>query len=251
MFKRTLKKILPFSLWRRLRRLRYAFTGLEPEYKNKSNPDIFNDIYIKCLWGKGDDGLSTSGDGSHNENIIKPYVDVVKETLARLSPKKIIDIGCGDFNVGKNFAGNVDEYIACDVSSVILERNRTKYAHMSNVKFMSLNLASDEIPVGDVAFVRQVLQHLSNEDIKNFVDRINRVKPFRFLIVTEHLPALEFFKPNRDKPSGPNIRLAVDSGVVLHERPFNLVSKSRTLLLEADGGTLEDKSLIRTTLYEF
>ena len=60
-------------------------------------------------------------------------------------------------------------FVHCDISNVILERNRRSY-QFENLEFKQINLAEDELPKGDLAFVRQVLQHLSNSEIKKFVD---------------------------------------------------------------------------------
>jgi hypothetical protein len=102
-----------------------------------------------------------------------------------------VDLGCGDFNVGKNFVSYCSKYIACDISSVILSRNQQLYK-FENVEFRQLDLAVDELPIGDIAIVRQVLQHLSNADIANFVRRINAHKPYKYVLITEHFHILEF-----------------------------------------------------------
>ena len=84
--------------------------------------------------------------------------------------------------------------------------------------FKILNVSINELPKGDIAFVRQVLQHLSNDEIKKFVDKLNKDKPYRFLLVTEQLPSKENFKANLDKNTGANIRVSLDSGVELHKK---------------------------------
>jgi hypothetical protein len=102
----------------------------------------------------------------------------------------------------------------------------------------------DDIPTGDVLILRQVLQHLSNDDISAFTQSIPR--DFSYLLLTEHLPSDNDFIANRDKVSGPDIRLGIGSGVVLTKPPFNLDFKSETKLLSVPqlGGS------IVTTLYE-
>ena len=68
---------------------------------------------------------------------------------------------------------------------------------------------------------------------------------YRYLLLTEHLP-LGTFVHNVDKPSGPDIRLGFNSGVVLTSAPFNLrVLDAKHVCDVAElGGT------IRTTLYK-
>jgi hypothetical protein len=102
----------------------------------------------------------------------------------------------------------------------------------------------DEIPTGDVLILRQVLQHLSNDDISKFTKSIPRV--FSYLLLTEHLPSENDLLANKDKLSGTDIRLGSGSGVVLTQPPFNMNFKSETKLLSVPqfGGS------IVTTLYE-
>jgi hypothetical protein len=54
-----------------------------------------------------------------------------------------------------------------------------------------------------------------------------------------------------DKPTGPNIRVTLNSGIELHKEPFNLIFKSSEVVLELidptpDGG----ETVIRSTLYK-
>ena len=159
----------------------------------------------------------------------------------------IVDLGCGDFNIGKNFSGYANEYIACDVSTVILERNKLTFSELPNVTFKHLNLANDDLPNGDVCFVRQVLQHLSNSDIMEFVHYLNNNKPYKHLIVSEHLPLEVGFKENLDKPSGAQSRLIFGSGVVLHKPPFDLSYLSKYDLVDVTSGG----GKIKTIVYNF
>lgn len=210
---------------------------------------IFDNIYRRGLWGHDAAGNGTSGYGSHEARIIEPYVAGLRRLLKELGCSKIADLGCGDFNIGRQIAPHCSEYIACDVSEVILTRNRAAY-RSDNVKFVKLNLAADELPHAELATVRQVLQHLSNAEIKSFTGRLNASKPYKYMLVTEHVPHGDF-QSNADHITGNDIRIGTGSGVVLHEAPFNLVHKARKVLLEVEADTHGRKAVIRTTLYVF
>lgn len=251
MIKSFLKMAIPRKVRPFLRQLQMKIFGLERDYWDKSNSEIFDKIYRDRTWGKKHGGLPTSGSGSHDGAIIDPYISVVREFLYQVRPNVIVDLGCGDFNVGQHFVDEVGQYIACDVSTVILAQNVEEYAFIDNVEFRHLDLATDELPMAEVAFVRQVLQHLSNEDIQAFVDKLNNQRPYKFLIVTEHLPANDSFIPNVDKPTGPNVRVGANSGVVLHEAPFNLKCREQSVILELPENVGVTKAAIRSTLYEF
>jgi len=88
-------------------------------------------------------------------------------------------------------------------------------------------LAADNLPSGDCAIVRQVLQHLSNAEVQRIAQKLTA---FNYVIITEHLPE-GAFTPNKDLISGQGIRLKKHSGVNLLAPPFNFeVQEGRQLL---------------------
>jgi SAM-dependent methyltransferase len=246
--KAGLKAVLPGSVSARLARLKKRIF-MDGSYRNLSTSEVFDKVYMDGAWGKDGSGNSTSGSGSHNESVIEPYFEVVSEFLAQLEGPVVVDLGCGDFNVGKRLLPFASRYVACDVSSVILERNRQKY-QAPNLEFRQLDLAADALPPGDVAFVRQVFQHLDNASISNFVRKLDSSNIYRYLVVTEHMPRSDF-TPNRDKPRGPEIRLYVNSGVNLSAEPFNLRFKKQERVLSLAHDVYGIQGNIVTTLYEF
>ena len=251
MIKSFLKSTLPLRLVVFLRKLKFKVFGFENDFRGKQNDEIFDEIYSRGVWGKDKDGVATSGTGSHDLNIITPYIDQVKQILTDKQFSVIVDLGCGDFNVGHNFVKYCNNYIACDVSSVVLEANiRGKQFNIENVEFRKLDLASDKLPEGDIAFVRQVLQHLSNADIHKFVSKIKTSETYKYLLVTEHFPKLQNIKMNLDKPTGASTRVAINSGVELHSSPFNLKAKNISIILEVVEKNDGVDTIIRSTLYE-
>ena len=119
---------------------------------------------------------------------------------------------------------------------------------MANLRFEVLDIVRDPLPEGDVVFIRQVFQHLSNAHIAAVIRKLHRCPRW---IVTEHLPAGSDFVANLDKHPGLNIRLdapeAGGSGVVLTAPPFNIRPAGEQILCEVPsyGG------VIRTTAYRF
>ena len=237
------KKLLSYEL----RKIKYRLFGFEKVFQNKNNSEIFDEIYQKGYWGRSNDGLTSSGDGSHNPKLIFPYINSVKNFLSDKDFSIIVDIGCGDFNIGKNFVNYANRYVACDVSEFILRRNVKRYSSYNNLEFKKLDLGVDMPPVGDICILRQVLQHISNQDIISFCNRVNSHNPYKYLILTEHLPLIEKFTFNLDKPSGPKTRLGIGSGVILHKPPFNLKFKTFYLL----NNVVNLDSQITTIVYEF
>lgn len=118
-----------------------------------------------------------------------------------------------------------------------------------NVVFQRLDIVSEELPMGNVGILRQVLQHLTNEDILHFLEQISRKLPYDHLIVTEHIPSGSF-SANLDKPAGPNIRVSFNSGVDLALPPFRLKYLESEILCEVPEDNLGFPGIIRTIAYK-
>jgi len=202
-------------------------------------------VYEKNLWGADSSGEFFSGPGSHNSEIIGNYTSAIKLFLESLPYKpNAVDLGCGDFNVGRHVRDLCNRYIACDVVPALIERNANLFGRL-DVDFRCMDITTDSLPSGDIVFIRQVLQHLSNKQIECVVRKLS---VYKYLILTEHLPLSNEFSPNIDKPIGAGTRLGrgTDSGIVLTLSPFNLSTKSEQIICEVPlvGG------IIRTTVYE-
>ncbi|MBU2995436.1 class I SAM-dependent methyltransferase [Cellulophaga baltica] len=209
--------------------------------KRWSTKAVMHQIYENNMWG-GKENDFYSGDGSHDNKIVEPYINVMIQFFQSFrKPISVCDLGCGDFNVGEKLVAHTSSYIAVDVVDSLIERNKEKFK-WDNLAFKCLDICMNELPIADCAIVRQVMQHLSNNEI---LELVKQFKKYKYLIVTEHIPNAEF-KPNIDIVTGQGIRLKKKSGVLLTEEPFNLktVSEARVLEIEHD-----DKSLIVTTLY--
>ena len=200
-------------------------------------------VYEMKLWGTNNSEFY-SGDGSHNPKIVNPYLEVIISFLSSFKkPLTVCDLGCGDFNIGKNLVTFTNKYIAVDIVENLIKHNKEKYKR-EHLEFRYLDIAVDDLPVADCVLIRQVLQHLSNKEIQNIVSKL---KNYKYVILTEHLPNGKF-TPNKDIISGQGIRLKKQSGVNLLEAPFNFKVKSDKELVRI---YLEDnKGVIVTTLFE-
>lgn len=203
---------------------------------------VMTQIYEEHFWG-GENFDFYSGEGSHNPKITKPYIDTLSNFL--ISNDKnltVCDLGCGDFNIGKHLVPLTKKYIAIDIVDALIERNTLRYK-AKNLEFKCLDISKDELPEADCVILRQVLQHLSNAEILQIIEKIQR---YKYIIITEHLPTIKF-TANKDKITNLGIRIKKNSGVDLVKSPFNLEVKSSTVLNQV---TLEkDNGVIKTTLY--
>jgi 2-polyprenyl-3-methyl-5-hydroxy-6-metoxy-1,4-benzoquinol methylase len=161
--------------------------NLKTTKKNK-NPwptkDAMEQVYEMNLWGSNDSDFY-SGEGSHNPGIINPYINVVSSFLTSFKTSiTVCDLGCGDFNIGKEFVKHTKKYIAADIVENLIKHNKETFKE-DNLEFHCLDIAIDNLPSGDCILLRQVLQHLSNKEVKSVV---NKLTAFKYVILTEHLP---------------------------------------------------------------
>ena len=200
-------------------------------------------IYEMNLWG-GNKADFYSGEGSHHPEIVNPYITAVTAFLTSFkNPLTVCDLGCGDFNVGKELVKYAKKYIAVDIVPSLILRNTEKFK-APNLEFHCLDIAEADLPIADCAILRQVLQHLSNTEIQSIV---NKLTAFKYAILTEHIPQGSFI-PNKDIISGQGNRLKIQSGVNLLAPPFNFKVKEETqlsaIVLDASKG------IIKTTLIQ-
>ena len=249
--KSLIKRVLPpgaLDYWYSLLRKREL-----SELDNARSPrEIFSAIYRRNHWGKSDSKGDRffSGTGSRNPEIVDRYVAAVSDFLRNHDPKlEAVDLGCGDFEVGSKIRRFCGGYTACDVVNELIAWNKSKYAEL-NVSFREVDITQDALPGGDVVFIRQVLQHLSNKDVSKVIPKLSQ---YRYVVLTEHLPATPNFEPNLDIKRGRDIRMNVGtsgSGLVLTKPPFNLRVQSERMLCEVAEASGDRAGVIRTMLYE-
>ena len=205
--------------------------------------DAMAQVYENNLWG-GNRSKFYSGLGSHHPETVDPYIAVVSDFLKSFeTPPVVCDLGCGDFNVGKELVKYCKRYIAIDIVPDLIAHNKKEFK-AENLEFHALDIANDVLPSGDIAILRQVLQHLSNTEIRRVVEKLYN---FKYVLLTEHLPE-EDFEPNMDIISGQGIRLKKHSGVNLIAPPFNFKVKEEKSLLSVPSPGF--KGVLVTNLYK-
>ncbi len=199
-------------------------------------------VYEMNLWG-GNTSDFYSGTGSHDPEIVKPYVATITSFLNSFeTPLTVCDLGCGDFNVGKELVRHTQKYIAIDIVADLIAHNKEKFI-AKNLEFLCLDIVVDDLPFGDCALIRQVLQHLSNRAVHHVLSKLTT---FKYVILTEHLPEGPF-EPNKDIISGQGTRLKKQSGLDILAAPFTFKVKEEkeVLSIVLNNG----KGVIVTTLY--
>ncbi|GEQ86067.1 hypothetical protein ULMS_15750 [Patiriisocius marinistellae] len=213
--------------------------------KNKKpwpTKDAMEQVYAMNLWG-GNSTKFYSGEGSHVTEVVKPYLDCVISFLSSFEkPLIVCDLGCGDFNIGKELVTFTNKYIAVDIVPALINYNRELFIN-KKLEFHCLDISKDDLPAADCVILRQVLQHLSNAEILSIV---NKLTNYKYVILTEHIPNGEFI-PNIDIISGQGTRLKKGSGVNLIEPPFSIKVKEEVNLVTTN--LPDGKGMIATTIY--
>ncbi len=216
--KSAIKPFLPWCIVRlssrsQARRLRRGNAA-------KSLAQVFGTAYRLNEWG-GTPGQYFSGSGSADPSVLE-YARTIRGFIASHNITTVVDLGCGDFRVGNQIQTPGVRYIGVDIVRDLVERNQALYG-TDNRTFRCIDICKDELPRGELCLIRQVLQHLSNEEIKQI---LQNVRAFRYVIVTEHyLPTRMAVVYNRDKPHGADTRLCDRSGVYLDRPPFSIPVK--------------------------
>ena len=127
------------------------------------NKDIFDSIYITDFWSE------KSGPGSDPKKA-KPWIDTVNSFLKSNNVSTVLDLGCGDWRLGKELNLENIFYTGVDVSSVIIEE--VKHNSKKNIKFISDDIETMNFPKVDLIIIKDVLQHLPNNSVKLIMSKI-------------------------------------------------------------------------------
>jgi 2-polyprenyl-3-methyl-5-hydroxy-6-metoxy-1,4-benzoquinol methylase len=107
-----------------------------------------------------------SGLGSQGLPLIYKQ-QILKQTVQRLNPSSILDIGCGDQFLTENVPDDI--YTGIDLSPVIIEQNRRKYPKRN---YIAGDFLSESLPQFDLIISFDVTIHLDNvECYRTLVDR--------------------------------------------------------------------------------
>lgn len=169
--------------------------------------NIFENIYKTNEWSHG------SGTGSLPENT-EEYREFLQNFLRKNNIKTVLDAGCGDWQFSKLIDWTGISYIGIDVVPFLIEENNKKYAR-ENIKFYKKNVLESELPKADLIILKDVLQHLSNENILKILSKLEK---FKFIIIVNHFSA-----ENYDCQDGQY------RPIDLKKAPFNLGGETFTL----------------------
>lgn len=123
------------------------------------------------------------------------------------------------------------KYTGIDIVKPLIDKNNDLFGD-EQINFECLNIIDDDLPDAELCLIRQVLQHLSNEQILKILQKI---KKYKYVIITEHYPAESVtVRHNIDKPHGEDTRIIDNSAVYLDKPPFNLLGIKKFLEVDFD-----------------
>ena len=135
-------------------------------------------------------------------------------------------------------------YTGIDVVEDLINYNVTTFKS-SNVQFICRDVANDNepLPDGEILIIRQVLQHLSNADIKKI---LSKALKFKFLFVTESVydGADAVFNIDRQNSGTASARFSQKSGIYLEHSPFNVKNIVHLLKIQEKAYSTLRSSLI-------
>ena len=109
---------------RRLRQSR-VWSDSQKTYSQLTIAETFDRIYADGIWGGGTAEIH-SGPGSRGE-LMQAYCSLLRGEIEKRKILTLVDLGCGDFQVGSLLAGMVNEYTGVDVASDVIARNSRQF----------------------------------------------------------------------------------------------------------------------------
>jgi SAM-dependent methyltransferase len=140
----------------------------------------FSKIYESSVWlnDRASGALSGIGSEIKNTNNIRNELPV---TLLKLGATSLLDIGCGDLTWVRQTKLPCS-YVGADIVSSVIEKNRSEFSFQDK-RFIVLDAVTDIIPECDVILCREILFHLSFEDIQSLITNILKSNA-RYLLAT-------------------------------------------------------------------
>lgn len=126
-----------------------------------NNP--FTDIYDSGGWSNLGSGPGSSP--RYNRKLLK----LLNSFLKLRNVQSIVDYGCGDWQMFREFDFGGVRYLGTDVVEAVVLRNTELYAR-PGIEFRLSKSMKDNDIVGDLLFVKDVILHLPNKNCREILD---------------------------------------------------------------------------------
>ncbi len=132
---------------------------------SKDCKEVFCDIYKRKVWGDGSGGGSIPA-------VARPYCEFISHYLINSGIYTAIDIGCGDLVVARGIDWGFTNYIGIEASTDWVSPMGTGRM----IVLGGVDALTDLLPAADLVLCKEVLQHLSNEQVQLLLDRTAHYK---------------------------------------------------------------------------
>lgn len=135
--------------------------------------NVFVKIYKRNKWKYG------SGEGSlviHTNG----YVTFLENFMQEHQVRSVVDMGCGDWQFSRNIHWGNARYHGFDVVPSVIEENTRNFSS-DTIEFQLYSGNPAELPSADLLIVKDVLQHLPNRTIFQFIAVLSR---FKYTLIT-------------------------------------------------------------------
>lgn len=178
----------------------------------KTSEEAFTEIYDLGIWGRNEKGEGTSGGGS-SPQATELYRSFIERFIDHYNIQSVVDVGCGDWSFSQLINWENVNYMGYDVVKYLVEKNREKFTQ-SNIHFFHGDATTTDLPPADLLICKDVLQHLSNEDILSFIVQLPK---FKYCLITNDV------LPGTLTSSNPNIYSGSYREIDLTQPPFHLM----------------------------
>jgi SAM-dependent methyltransferase len=150
---------------------------------------VFGHIYEQDHWDGGS-GVGSAPDAT------EAYRAVLAQLLPSADITSVVDVGCGDWQLGSLVDWSSVQYLGLDVVPAVIERNQSRFAK-PGVRFELLDARLQPPPAADLLLAKDVLQHWSNADAAAFL-RTN-LRRYRYCLITNDVESTHWDGPvNQD-----------------------------------------------------
>ena len=191
--------------------------------------DIFRG-YSQMHRAQGWESTSGPGSGLAETRELRAHLPGL---LRDLQVRTLVDAPCGDFNWMQHVDLGVELYIGVDVQNDAIAENQQRHGSATR-RFVQADLVRDALPQADAILCRDLLVHLSFEDIARVLANFRRTGAT--YLITTTFPG---DRPNVDIPSGSWRTLNLTLPPFNFPEPLRLIDEKCT---EANGA-FSDKSL--------
>ncbi len=131
-------------------------------------------------------GGEGSGPGSTPEFTYE-YRRFLEDFMMRHEVQSVVDYGCGDWQWSKLVDWGTRKYYGFDIVPNLVDRLRRD--HGSDTRTFNLIDKDTEIPFVDLILCKDVLQHLSNEEVVKLVEKLSKCAK-HLLFVNDRSPSV-------------------------------------------------------------